>query len=343
MTKRCQRAEQRFRGVFAIPPTPFDEADNLDLVSLRRCVEFCVTSGVHGIVAPVNASEALALTDAERLRVAETVVEHTAGRIPVVIGVSGVSTAASVSYTRHAAHLGADAIIAMPPYVKHPPLEEVYDFYAAVARAADGLPVWIQDYLPPVGTPMPPAVLARLLREIPNVGFLKEETALAPQVMTAVRHLAGDHLKGMMGGMAGRFLLEEYRRGACGTMPACEVADVHVQVWNALERGDEHQARLLHTQLLPLLNYEALYSFTVYKEVLVRRGVLASARTREPGAAHLDAENHRELDILLRDLQPLFRTHGLPGSPDALGRTLGALHGAAAVAPPAGDQAEEHG
>jgi 4-hydroxy-tetrahydrodipicolinate synthase len=109
-----------------------------------------------------------------------------------------------------------------------------------------------------------------------------------------------------MGGMAGRFLLEEYRRGACGTMPACEVADAHVQVWDALERGDSDTARRLHTQLLPLLNYEAMYSFTIYKEVLLRRGVIRSAKTRVPGAGQLDAENHRELDALLRDLEPLL-------------------------------------
>ena len=298
----------RFRGVFAIPPTPFDDAGNVDEASLRRCVDFCVEAGAHGIVAPVNASESIALTDAERLRVADVLVEQAAARVPVVVGVSGVSGAASVLYTRQAVQAGAAAVIAMPPYVKHAPADEIYDFYVEVARAADPLPVWIQDYVGPVGTPMPPTLLARMLNEIPGVDYLKEETALAPQVMTRVRELAGDSLKGMMGGMAGRYLLEEYRRGAVGTMPACEVADAHVLVWNALERGDEDEARRLHTQLLPLLNYEAMYSFTVYKDVLLRRGVIASARTRVPGAGRLDAENLRELDMLLRDLAPLLTT-----------------------------------
>jgi len=292
--------------VFAIPPTPFDDAGNVDEASLRSCVDFCVRAGSHGIVAPVNASESIALTDAERLRVAEVLVEQAAGRVPVVVGVSGISTAASVLYAGHAAQLGADAIIAMPPYVRHPPADEIFDFYVEVARGADGLPVWIQDYVGPVGTPMPASLLARVLKEIPGVDFLKEETAFAPQVMTRVRGLAGSALKGVMGGMAGRFLLEEYRRGACGTMPACEVADAHVQVWDALERGDADEARRLHTQLLPLLNYEAMYSFTSYKEVLLRRGVIRSAKTRVPGAGQLDAENHRELDALLRALEPLL-------------------------------------
>jgi dihydrodipicolinate synthase/N-acetylneuraminate lyase len=297
----------RFRGVYAIPPTPFHDDGRLDEASLQSCVDFCLDAGAHGIVTPVNASEAIALTDEERLRVAEIVVERVGGRVPVVIGVSGVGTASSVLYSEHAAKTGADAVMAMPPYVKHPPAGEIFDFYTEVARAADGLPVWIQDYVGPVGTPMAPALLARMLTEIEGVDYLKEETAFAPQVITEVREQAGDSLKGVMGGMAGRYLLEEYRRGACGTMPACEVVDAHVAIWEALDGGDEEEARRLHTMLLPLLNYEAMFSFTIYKEVLLRRGVIASARTRVPGAGTLDAENHRELDILMREIEPLLR------------------------------------
>ena len=295
-----------FRGVFAIPPTPFDDLGQLDERSLRRAVEFCVLAGAHGLVAPVNASEAIILTDTERLRVAEILVEQTAGRIPVIIGVSGVSTAASVLYTRHAVLIGASAVMAMPPYVRHPPASEIFEFYHEVATVAAGLPVWIQNNTGPIGTPMNADLLARMLVEIPGVGFLKEESEYAPQVISRVRDLAGDHLQGVMGGMGGRFLLEEYRRGACGTMPASEVADAHVLLWNALERGDEDEARRIHTILLPMLNYESLYTYAIYKEILVRRGVIASARSRVPGAAHLDAENQREIDALLRDLAPLL-------------------------------------
>jgi dihydrodipicolinate synthase/N-acetylneuraminate lyase len=297
---------QSFRGVFAIPPTPFDDADNVDEASLRRCVDFCVAAGAHGVVAPVNASESIVLTDEERLRVTDVLVEQAAWRVPVVIGVSGVSTAASELYARRAREAGADAVIAMPPYVKHAPAAEIVEFYTAVARAAAPLPVWIQDYVGPIGTPMSATLLARLLCEIEGVDYLKEESAYAPQVMSEVSAQAGPALKGMMGGMAGRFLLEEVRRGACGTMPACEVADAHVRVWQALEQGNDAEARRLHTQLLPLLNFEAMYSFTVYKEVLVRRGVIASARTRVPGAGVLDAENRRELDLLLQSIDPLL-------------------------------------
>jgi len=291
--------------VFAIPVTPFTPDGGLDLASLRRCVEFCVAAGAGGIVAPVNASEFFTLTESERKKVVETVVEQTNTRVPVVAGVSGSSTQVAVEMAEHAGKSGADSVMAMPPFVRHPGPDEIVEFYAAVANAA-GVPVWIQDYVAPMGTPMAPGLLARLLHEIPGVDYLKEETALAPQVMSQVKNLAGDDLKGMMGGMAGRYLLDEYVRGACGTMPACEVADAHVTVWNALESGNQDEARKLFRVLLPLLNIEAMYSFVVYKEVLYRRGIIACPKTRAPGSPTLDEPSSRELDLILRDLEPLL-------------------------------------
>jgi len=295
-----------FRGVFAIPPSPFSSSGELDEQSLQRCVDFSIRSGAHGLVGPVNASEFTVLTDDERFRIAEILVGETGGRVPVIIGVSAASQEAAVRFTHHAASVGADAVIAMPPYIRHPSSEGAMAFYRAIAAAADPLPVWIQHYLPPLGMDLATTSMASMLRDIPGVQYVKEEGPDALHVMTAIRELAGPALKGIMGGMAGRYLLEEYRRGACGTMPACEAIDVHVQIWNALDRGDDGLADELHRRLLPLLNYEAMYSFTVYKEVLVRRGVIASARTRMPGVAPLDQENHRELDRLLDELAPLF-------------------------------------
>ncbi len=302
-----------FRGVFAIPPTPFTSSGLLDEDSLRQCIEFTIGGGAHGVVGPVNASEFSVLMDDERMRVAEILVEQTAGRLPVVLGVSAASLEAAVRFARHAVALHADAVIAMPPYVRHPTDDGAVEFYTQLAAAASPLPVWIQHYIPPQGMTIAPARIAQMLREIAGIDYVKEESLNALHVMTALRELAGSALKGVMGGMAGRYLIEEYRRGACGTMPACEAIDLHAQVWNALERADEVAARELHRRLLPLLTYEAMYSFTVYKEVLVRRGVIASATTRMPGVAPLDRENRYELDRLLSELAPFFQLAPVSG------------------------------
>jgi 4-hydroxy-tetrahydrodipicolinate synthase len=115
-------------------------------------------------------------------------------------------------------------------------------------------------------------------------------------------------LRGVMGGMAGRFLLDEHRRGVCGTMPACEVADVHVALWKALEAGNEGLARSIFNRLLPLLNLEWLYGPAVYKEVLRRRGVLPNAFVRAPGYYRLDEFDQLELTTILAEISASFTT-----------------------------------
>lgn len=296
-----------FRGVFAIPVTPFDPRGEIDEGSLRREVDWCVRAGAHGIVAPVNASEAPTLTEDERRRVTRIVTETTAGRVPVVIGVSGAGAPASVLYARYAREVGADAIIAMPPYgVRVTDAEAVFAFYRVLADAADGLPVFIQNWAGPTGSPMTAPQAVRVLTEIPNVSYLKEEAGGASHTMTAVLAAAGDACRGVMGGMGGRYLLDEFRRGACGTMPAAQAPDVHAAVWNALDAGNEVEARRLFNRLLPLLNLESLFSTALCKEVLRRRGAIAHATMRGRSTSPLDAFDHRELDAILRDLSELF-------------------------------------
>lgn len=298
--------DKPFRGVFTIPVTPFDERGQLSEEDLRRVVRFCVRAGAHGIVAPVNASEFSALSDEERRQVAGVVAGETAGRVPVVIGVSAVSAEVAVGFARHAKQVGAAAVIAMPPYVRKPNADGVYAYYRALSEATD-LPIFIQNYPLPVGVPMSPEFMARLVRELPHVQYIKEEIQPTTHAVSASLRLGGGWLKGVFGGAAGRHLMDEMRRGACGTMPACDVTDVHVAVWEAHERGDAAGARGLFNRLLPLLNLEFQYGVHVYKEVLRRRGIIRSAYVRAAAINGLDEHDHRELDEVLKEIEPLFK------------------------------------
>ncbi|MBO0706436.1 MAG: dihydrodipicolinate synthase family protein [Candidatus Dormibacteraeota bacterium] len=294
-----------FRGVFAIPPTPFTDRGDLDEGGLRRVLRFCVDAGVHGIVTPVNASEFAFLTDDERRRVIEIAAAE-AGVVPVVAGVAGSCTQHAVLFAGHARAAGVAAVIAMPPYVRTATRSEIREYYEAIADAAR-IPVFIQNHLPPQGTPMSPEFVAELVREIPLVSYVKEECWPPGQHMSAELELAGPSLLGVMGGIAGRYLIEEYRRGACGTMPASEIPDVHVQLWERLEAGDEEGARRIFEAMLPLLNLEAMHGVVLYKHVLHRRGLIESSRVRQPGLSPLDQQDREEIDTVLENLRPLFR------------------------------------
>ena len=108
-----------YRGVFTIPSTPFRENGEIDVPSFRRMIDFCIECGSHGLVYPVNASEFTALSDAERFQLSEVLVKQNAGRLPAIIGVAGVAQEVAEGFAKHARDIGADGVIAMPPYIHH--------------------------------------------------------------------------------------------------------------------------------------------------------------------------------------------------------------------------------
>ncbi|MFN8494575.1 MAG: dihydrodipicolinate synthase family protein [Caldilineaceae bacterium] len=295
---------QPWRGIFVIVVTPFTENYKLDEASLRKQIRFCIEAGAHGLVGPANASEFATLSDDERKRWIDIVVSETGGQLPVIAATTSGHALPAIALSQYAQKAGADGIMAMPPHVLHPDADGCYAYYKALSEALD-IPIMIQNYNGPVGTPMSSALVARMCRELPHVEYIKEETLPEPRQISATLAAAGDACKGVFGGQGGIYMLDELRRGAHGNMPACQATDVQVQIWDKWLAGDQAGARRLFNQLLPLINYERLYGVAVYKEVLYRRGVIAARTCRAPGKG-LDADDLAELDAIMVDVEPLF-------------------------------------
>ena len=296
-------AEGQFRGIFAIPATPFHEDESLDRKSLESVLHFTVESGCHGVVMPVMASEYQTLTDAERTMVVETAVRVVAGRVPVVAGVTGVSNPHSIGLAQMAQDAGADAVIAMAPHSRPPRGTEISEFFGQLSRAVS-VPVFIQNHT--AGGALSAGQLADLCRSFDNVRYVKEETAFPGHVTTRLLELAGDACEGVMGGSSCRNVISEYHRGMCGNMPASHFGDPMSRIWELLDSGQEDEAKEVHRRMLPFLNFEGLYGVAAFKEVLVRRGVIASATARSPGRVTLDAADHAEISTLLAEIDDLL-------------------------------------
>jgi 4-hydroxy-tetrahydrodipicolinate synthase len=292
-----------FRGIFTIPSTPFQPDGEIDIKGFKSIVDFCIECGAHGLVYPVNASEFTSLSDEERFTLSRVLVEHNAGRLPTIIGVAGVTKEVAAKFARHARELGADGVIAMPPYVRKSAFSEkvIFDYYAALSEAAQ-IPVFIQNYVPPIGTDLSTRFMLRLCREVEWVQYIKEETVPSPVKLTEIVNNNDSSCKGVMGGAGGRYLIEEYRRGSAGNMPGCHVTDVVVAFWNALEAGDEQQAMTIYKEMAPLFFFEHQLP-GCYKEVLKRRGVISCALKRN-GAMPLDDISSQYLDDILEALEP---------------------------------------
>lgn len=290
---------KEWRGCFAIPMTPFDDNDRIDEDILRAEIEFCVQSGVGGLVTPVLVSEFQALSEEERRLMMRVPVEQSGKRIPVVVNVAAVNTPLAVSYARYAQEIGADAVIAMPPYALRPEPELIFAYFKAISDAVT-VPVWIQNAgLVSLSTDQ----LVRLCTEIENVSWVKEEVEPAPRMIGALVSRACPHVKGVMGGAGGRYMLTEHARGSYGTIPACEFADLIQAVWNLLDAGKRSEAGDLFEHLLPGISLEGLLGMAYAKEIMVRRGIFKNHRTRTQRSG-LDAGDMREIDRIWERMQP---------------------------------------
>lgn len=288
-------------GVFHILATPFREDGALDTAGLPRLVECALATGITGFTILGIAGEAHRLTDEERRRVVETVVKETRGRVPVAVGVSASGTHLATAFARMAREHGADALMVAPPAgLKN--LDAVAEYYGTVA-AATGLPIVLQDEPVTTQVNMPAPFIAQLCADLPAIEAVKlEEPPTLPKI-TRLRALFGSRVA-IFGGLGGVYFFEELSRGADGAMTGFPYPEALRAIREHFVAGRRDEARALFYRWLPLIRYESQPGATpgtavgIRKEILRRRGWIASALVRPPAPA-LDAGTHAELGELL--------------------------------------------
>ncbi len=285
----------QLEGVFPILNTTFASDGALDLPSQERLVEHLLEAGAHGLGLFGNASEGYAVTASERTTILELVRKRVNGRIPLVVSSGHTGTDVAVQLSREAADMGASALMVLPPYYMKTDADGLMFYFDAISRAA-GIPIMVQDAPLMTQVAMPPALLARMAREIEHVRLVKVEAPpTAPKVSAVVA--ASDIV--VFGGLNGQFFIEEVERGARGIMPGSDLIPMFVAVWDRLESGDREGAWRIFTSALPLIRFELQPGLGVsaMKHNLAAAGVIRSARVRHPTAA-LDARSVAELDFL---------------------------------------------
>jgi 4-hydroxy-tetrahydrodipicolinate synthase len=295
---------KEWRGSFAIPMTPYDDKDRIDEDVLRAEIEFCITSGVGGIVVPVMVSEFRVLSEDERRTMVRVPVEVSNGRVPVVANCAAVNTPLAVSFARYAQETGADAVVAMPPYIRTPDFPTIYGYYKAISDAVS-IPVWIQNH---TVAALSVAQVVQLCTELENVSWVKEE--VDPETHSISRLLAQNcpAIEGVMGGAGGLYMVTEHARGSRGVVHACQFCDVVQRVWELLDEGQGQEAGDLFEKLLPGLVLERLLGMAYAKEIMIRRGVFKNNRIRA-SSQPFDEADWWEIDRVWERLQPYLIWH----------------------------------
>jgi 2-keto-3-deoxy-L-arabinonate dehydratase len=286
------------RGVFPSLPTAFTPEGELDAEGMRSVVRFSLAGGSHGLVLTGLAGEVDRLSSAERMQVLEVTLAECAESVPVVVGATAESLRASIELAEHAQRVGAAAVVLPPPAGAALGESDLVDFLVAVADAVS-LPVIVQDAPEYLTAEVGPRAVLRAAERAENIRTVKLE--LGPRGIEAWRSALGEDFD-IFCGTAGLYILDDLRAGAVGVMPAVDVVDHLVAVYEAEVSGDSKGAERMLAQLLPLLVFE-LQSIRhlngCVKEVLAARGVPVSPVLRAPGAAPLSAGAKARLAELL--------------------------------------------
>ena len=222
-----------------------------------------------------------------------------AKRVPIVANCAAINAPLAVGYAVYAEKVGADAVIAMPPYGLAPDFDTIYAYFKAISDAVT-IPIWIQN----AGlVPLSLDQVVKLCTEIEHVSWVKEEVNPGPQRIGQLIDRRCPAIDGVMGGYGGRYMITEWARGAAGVIHACQFCDVVQRIWELLDAGEEAAARQLFEYVLPALTLEGLIGMAFAKEIMIRRGVFKNYRMRSQ-ARPLDAHDLREIDRVWERIQP---------------------------------------
>lgn len=297
----------KLSGVFPVLPTPFTAEGTVDPGTLASLVGFAFEAGADGVVYPGMASEVETLSSEERSAMVRALGEALGGRLPFIVGASDADPVRAAAHAEAGLAVGAQAAMIMAPAANGVDVGKHIAFYRAVA-AATAVPIMLQNAPQPMGAGLKPEAVAEIVRAVPQIRYVKEETMPCGQHVTAILAAVGDRLDAVFGGAGARYVMDELARGAAGTMPAAELTDLHVALVRAFNAGDRKEARRLYSRSLPLLLFQAIFRVRLTKAVLSARGLIDStfARATSPG---FDRGDEAELASLIAEAADLFVIH----------------------------------
>ncbi|MET0544152.1 MAG: dihydrodipicolinate synthase family protein [Variovorax sp.] len=236
-----------FHGIHAILYALFDADEKLDREAMRRQLQLCLASGVHGVAALGLATEVSKLTESERRMVMDWIAEDNAGQVPLALTIFGSSVAEQIAQVRHAEGVGADWVILQPPAAGSFGAAEYIRFFGRVAAATD-LPVAIQNAPAFFGRGLTADEIRDLVAQHPNIRLIKGE---GPVVDIAALIDRTEGRVPVFNGRGGLELIDNFRAGCRGMILAPDCIDHAVRAYEAFRRGDEAAAEGAYRHMLP--------------------------------------------------------------------------------------------
>jgi 4-hydroxy-tetrahydrodipicolinate synthase len=286
---------QAFTGCGTALVTPFRRDGSLDEAGISRLAKRQIDAGIHFLVPCGTTGESPTLTEDERVRVVELVVEQARGRVPVLAGAGGYDTHEVIHAAKRMRRAGADGILSVTPYYNKPTPDGLVAHYRAIADAIE-LPIVLYNVPGRTGCNIDPATLVRLT-SIPNIVGVKEASGNMTQICeicasvpdTFIVLSGDDALTLPLMAVGGRGIISV----ASNEIPA-EMSRLAELAGN----GDFTSARALHQRLMPLLQVNFIESNPIpVKSAMAMLGLLEESY-RLPMVAPRPASRERIATVL---------------------------------------------
>ncbi len=316
--------DENAAGVYVIAATPFLDSGELDLESADRMVDFYVERGADGLTLLGVMGEAPKLAAEESIAFIRRVAQRLSGRFPIIVGVSSPGFASMKALAAAAMEAGAAGVMVAPPSHLRAD-DQIFAYFESVAEALGPTPFVLQDYPLASNVQIAAKVILRLAEALPTFVVLKHEDWPGLAKITALRAASekGARRLSILTGNGGLFLPEELARGADGSMTGFAFPEMMVGVVKAHRAGDSERAQDIFDAYLPLARYEQQQGvgLAVRKYILAKRGAIASAALRRPGAT-LSPADIAEVVLLIARLEKRLGEIGLGQGPSGRPRSL---------------------
>jgi 4-hydroxy-tetrahydrodipicolinate synthase len=292
-----------FTGVGTALVTPFTASGELDEQAVRRLGRRQIDAGIHFLVPCGTTGENPTLSDAERVRVVEILVDEARGVVPVLAGAGGYDTKDVIHLAAAMKKAGADGLLSVTPYYNKPTQEGLFLHYRTVADSTD-LPIVVYNVPGRAGVNVEPSTLARL-SAISNIVGVKEASGSIAQIVDVCRVVPHDFIV-LSGDDA--LTLPVMALGGRGVISVAsnEIPAEMAAMVNAATRGDFAAARAVHSRILPLMQMNFVESNPVpVKAAMAAMGLLEEVY-RLPMCPPVAASREKILQVLseMRLLEP---------------------------------------
>lgn len=242
----------QLQGVLTALTTPFDRDEEIDEPTLRRVVDRSIGAGVNGVVAAGSTAEVGALSSGERMRLIDTVIDQTDGRVPVIAQTGATSTREAIRLSRAAQQSGASVLMLVTPYYEPMSLPETVAYITDVAAAVD-LPVMLYNIPAATGVNLDPDTVRSLAEEVGNIRYIKDSSANWEQALQLIHH-HNDVIGTFMGWDA--YIYSALAEGAAGVMAGAANVVPHeiVEVSQLIAKGDLTGALSRWKALYPVID-----------------------------------------------------------------------------------------